>query len=83
MDRHQKEFLAKKAQKMNPEWLKTGKFSEHLEKINAVNKKILSVINKLPLTLKYILSAGILANVGIWIKLIYDWFMIIINAIRL
>ena len=57
---------------MNPEWLKTGKFSEHLERINLV-------LSKLPITLKYILIAGVMANIGVWIKLICDWIMLFYN----
>lgn len=72
MDKHQKEYLAKKAEKMNSEWLKTGKFVEYLDKLNLLNKKILDIISKIPKTLKYVLMALALANLGIWFRWIYD-----------
>ena len=75
MDKHQKEYIAKKVQTMNPEWLKTGKFSDHLEKINLINNKIFRIIKTIPRTLKIILLALVIANIGIYLKLLYELFL--------
>ncbi len=75
MDERQKEYLAKKAEKMNPDWLKTGKYIENLDNLNVASQKILIIIEKLPKILKYIIAALILANAGIWIRWVFDLFI--------
>ena len=75
MDKHQKDYLAKKVQKMNPEWLKTGKFSDRLEKLNLINKKIFVIVNKIPRSQRFIICALIIADLGIYFKLFYDLYI--------
>lgn len=44
MDKHQKEYLIKKTEEMNPEWLKTGKFVEKLDKVLNTLERILLLV---------------------------------------
>jgi hypothetical protein len=73
MDDLQKKFLARKAEKMNDEWQKTGKFIEYLDRFNLLNKKIFAEISKIPKSLKYILVGLIVANIGIWLRYFWDF----------
>lgn len=72
MKEEQEEYLARKVEKKNPQWLSSGQFVRNLDKLNVMNRKMLFIINNLTKTLKYILAISLASSLGIYIKLIFD-----------
>jgi hypothetical protein len=74
MKSEQEEYLARKVEKINPQWLSSGQFVRNLEKLNVVNRKMFVIISSVPKTLQYILAISLLSTLGIYFKLIFDIF---------
>ena len=72
MKKEQEEYLARKVEKRNPQWLSSGQFVRNLEKLNKINRKMFGIISDVPKTLRYILAISLASSLGIYIKLIFD-----------